>query len=160
MLSFSIHISVARRVAWAAQYHPSKGWLKSHNYNPDLEGCVELPNITTYLKRATNEPVLVLLHELAHAYHDKAHGFGYAPLNKAYQRFMADESTQNVLRTTRGHFSHYGRSNSKEFFAEMTEAYYWNNDYFPFCRSELVDYDPELAKVIHTMWSTDPSQKK
>ena len=27
------------------------------------------------------------------------------------------------------------------------------------CRSELVAYDPELAKVIHAMWSKVPAKK-
>jgi hypothetical protein len=30
-----------------------------------------------------------------------------------------------------------------EFFAEMTEAYFWKNDMFPFDRNELKSYDPE-----------------
>ena len=35
-----------------------------------------------------------------------------------------------------------------EYFAEMSEAYFWKNDYYPFDKADLRSYDPEAKAVI------------
>ena len=58
------------------QYHPDAGWLKANGYSPDLEKCVHLPRAADVAtKRNINEQPWVVLHELAHAYHDQVLGF-------------------------------------------------------------------------------------
>ena len=51
-------------------YHPSKRWLTQNHFNPELAGCVELGNPKTFLSWTKAQPWMVL-HELAHAYHDQ-----------------------------------------------------------------------------------------
>ena len=47
---------------------------------------------------------------------------------------------------------HYGLTDHKEFFAEMTEAYFGENDFFPFNRAELMTAEPEIFKLLQTIW--------
>jgi len=58
------------------QHHPSAGWLKANGYSADLAKCVHLPRAADLpTKRNINEQPWVILHELAHAYHDQFLGF-------------------------------------------------------------------------------------
>lgn len=43
---------------------------------------------------------------------------------------------------------HYALSNEKECFAELTEAWLGTNDYYPFVQAELLEHDPQGAKVM------------
>jgi hypothetical protein len=45
-------------------------------------------------------------------------------------------------------------TNEKEFFAEMTEAYFGHNDFFPFNRAELKQEEPELYELLTKIWGT------
>jgi hypothetical protein len=42
--------------------------------------------------------------------------------------------------------------NEYEYFAELSEAYFWRNDFFPFNRNQLYEYDPMGAEMIRTGW--------
>jgi hypothetical protein len=60
----------------AMQYHPSGDWLEANGYPRDLEKCVHLPRAADVAtRRNVNEQPWVVLHELAHAYHDQVLGF-------------------------------------------------------------------------------------
>lgn len=39
-----------------------------------------------------------------------------------------------------------------EFFAEMTEAYFGVNDFFPFNRAELKENEPEIYTLLTDIW--------
>ena len=70
------------------QYHPSAGWLKEHGYSPDLVKCVHLPRAADLpTKRNINEQPWVILHELAHAYHDQVLGFEDARIKEVYENY-------------------------------------------------------------------------
>ena len=43
--------------------------------------------------------------------------------------------------------------NPREFFAELSEAYFGQNDFFPFTREQLRAFDPESFKVIEEAWN-------
>jgi alpha-L-fucosidase 2 len=40
----------------------------------------------------------------------------------------------------------------KEFFAEMTESYFGENDFFPFNRAELMTAEPEIFELMQAVW--------
>ena len=42
--------------------------------------------------------------------------------------------------------------NSKEYFAESTEAYFGVNDFYPFVRAELKEHDPTMFSLMETLW--------
>ncbi len=51
---------------------------------------------------------------------------------------------------------HYALTDPKEFFAEMTEAYFGTNDFFPFVRAELQRSDPETFALLEEIWGELP----
>jgi len=60
---------------------------------------------------------------------------------------------------------HYALTDQKEFFAEMSEAYFGMNDFFPFNRAELKVEEPEIFELLQTIWgpvaaSSKPDQAK
>ena len=57
------------------QYHPSQAWLIKNNHDPSLVKRVHIPRAQQLIARSTwlKHPY-VILHELAHAYHDPGSG--------------------------------------------------------------------------------------
>ena len=52
----------------------------------------------------------------------------------------------------------YAATNQEEYFAELTEAYFGQNDWFPHNREELRNYDPRGYKMIEEVWSAEAFQ--
>jgi hypothetical protein len=126
----------------AMQYHPSPEWLQEHGYARELAKCVHICEAADFVAaRQVNEQPWVLLHELAHAYHDHVLGFDDPRIVAAYERFKESGHGDSMLLITGQHVRHYGLTDPKEFFAEMTEAYFGMNDSFPFNRVELAVCD-------------------
>ena len=135
------------------QYHPSAGWLKNHGYSTDLARCVHIPqaaNLPT--KRNINEQPWVILHELAHAYHDQVLGFDEPRIKEAYEKYKKSGHGDKTLLYDGRRVRHYALTDHKEFFAEMTEAYFGVNDFFPFNRAELKEAEPEIYQLLQAIW--------
>jgi hypothetical protein len=95
---------------------------------------------------------LVILHELAHAYHDQVLGFDEPRIKAAWKKFCDSGKYQSVL-TSPGHMhEHYGLTNQMEFFAEMTESYFGSNDFYPFVAGELKRDEPEIYALMSEIW--------
>ena len=135
------------------QYHPSKGWLISNEYDPTLEKRVHIPRAENLLKRSTwQKHPYVILHELAHSYHDQILSFENKEIIEAYQRAEKAGLYEKVLLFRGGKTRHYARTNHKEFFAEMTESYVGVNDFYPFVRAELQEHDPKTYALMEKIW--------
>jgi hypothetical protein len=135
------------------QYHPSAGWLKAHGYSKDLAKCVHIPRAADLAtKRNINEQPWVILHELAHAYHDQVLGFDNPRIREAYSRYKKSGHGDKVLLHNGKRVRHYALTNPMEFFAEMTEAYFGVNDFFPFNRAELRETEPEIFELLRDIW--------
>jgi hypothetical protein len=135
------------------QYHPSGDWLDSHGYPRDLEKCVHLPRAADVAtRRNVNEQPWVVLHELAHAYHDQVLGFDEPRIVAAWEAFKADGRVQATLLFDGSRTKHYGLTDPKEFFAEMTEAYFGSNDFQPFNRAELKTGYPAIFSLLADIW--------
>ena len=135
------------------QYHPSGDWLESHGYPRDLEKCVHLPRaVDVATRRNVNEQPWVVLHELAHAYHDQVLGFDEPRILAAWKAFKADARGQSTLLFDGSRTKHYGLTDQKEFFAEMTEAYFGSNDFQPFNRAELKTDHPAIFTLLTDIW--------
>ena len=137
------------------QYHPSKGWLEHHGYDPRLARKVHIPQARALLSREQmlKHPA-VILHELAHAYHDQVLGFRDERIRKAFRTARGKRIYEKVLAHTGRKVRHYALSNEKEYFAEMTEAYLYRNDFYPFVRAELRQYDRQLHDLLREIWET------
>ena len=135
------------------QYHPSAGWLKANGYPADLAKCVHLPRAADLAtKRNVREQPWVILHELAHAYHDQVLGFDDPRVREAFEAYKAGGRGEKALRHDGKRVRHYALTDHKEFFAEMTEAYFGVNDFFPFNRAELREAEPEIHRLLQQIW--------
>jgi hypothetical protein len=143
------------------QYHTSADWLKANGHSPDLARCVHLPRAADVAtKRNINEQPWVILHELAHAYHDQVLGFDEPRIKEAYEKYKKSGRGEKALLYNGKRVRHYALTNHKEFFAEMTEAFFGTNDFFPFNRAELKEAEPEIHDLLETIWESPPRKKK
>lgn len=140
------------------QYHPSRGWLERNQHDPQLEKHVHIPRAQDLIKRSTwAKHPYVILHELAHAYHDQVLGFDDAEILAAFESAEEQGIYSQVLLFNGKQVEHYALSNHKEYFAELTEAYLGVNDFYPFVRAELNRHDPRMYQLLQTIWGPLPS---
>jgi hypothetical protein len=136
----------------AMEYHRSKEWLVSHGYVPDKEKCVEINNIKNFIAwQKLNQPYMVL-HELAHSYYDRVLGSDNPNVLAAYQNAVISGKYENVAYNLGGKKRAYALNNAYEYFAELTEAYLGENDFFPFNKSQLKDFDPIGYELMQKTW--------
>jgi hypothetical protein len=55
---------------------------------------------------------------------------------------------------------HYGANNRGEYFAESSEAYFGANDFYPFVRAELKEYDPDMYYLLQNLWGVDVADQQ
>ncbi len=140
------------------QYHPSVGWLEENGYPADLAKCVHIPIARSLIEaRQINVQPWCVLHELAHAYHDQVLGFDEPRVIAAYRKYKASGHGDHCLLITGERVRHYGLTNHKEFFAEMSEAYFGTNDFFPFNRGELMEAEPDIHQLMKAIWDPKPA---
>jgi hypothetical protein len=101
----------------------------------------------------------VILHELAHAYHDQVLGFDEPRVRDAYDAYKKSGRGDKALLFNGSRVKHYALTDHKEFFAEMTESYFGVNDFFPFNRAELKESEPEIFRLMADIWDAPPEKK-
>lgn len=137
------------------QYHPSAGWLKANGFSEDLAKCVHIPKAADLaVRRNINEQPWVVLHELAHAFHDQKLDFEEARIKAAFEKYKESGRGDATLLYDGRRVKHYALTNQMEFFAEMTEAYFGVNDFYPFNRAELKESEPELLQLLTEIWGS------
>lgn len=134
-----------------ACYHDDVGWLKENGYNPDKENSVEIANLKTFVSWSYDQP-LMLLHEMAHGYHDLTYGFEGKEVKDVYEAAMASKLYDEVAYFRGPKKKAYAATNQMEYFAELTEALFGYNDYYPFTRPELRDHDPKGHEMVARAW--------
>jgi dipeptidyl-peptidase-4 len=134
-------------------YHPDVEWLTERGYDPRLAKMVHIPRAGTLIDRSQmlKHPA-VILHELAHSYHDQVLGFDDPSVLKAYKEAMEKGIYEKSLLFNGDTVRHYGATNHKEYFAESTEAYFYHNDFYPFTRAELRLHDPAAFALMEKIW--------
>ena len=70
----------------------------------------------------------------------------------AYEAALESGRYEAVLRDNGNIERHYGLTNVREFFAELTEAFFWHNDFFPFVSTELELFDPQMYALLQKVW--------
>ena len=140
-------------------YHVSRNWLEPNGYNPEKEGAVEVGNARAFLAWTRGQPWMVL-HELAHGYHDKVLGYDDPEIRAAWQRMVDSGSYEHVGHISGNPRRHYALENPMEYFAETTEALYGTNDFHPYVRSELAEVDPEGMATVRSYWELNPVPKR
>ena len=138
-----------------AEYHPGAGWLRDNGRDPAMVKGVEFTNVRIFDDESRRMPNFAL-HELAHAYHDRVLGNDHKGIALAYERAKAGGKYDHVpRRDAKGKVTldrAYALSNPQEYFAETTEAFFSINDFQPFTRHELRRDDPDMFKVLQTVW--------
>ena len=135
-----------------AEYHPSKDWLAKNGYNPDKAKCVEIGNAKRFIDWSRSQPSMIL-HELAHSYHDQVLGFSDKRIRAAYERAKASGKYDSVQRDNGKAERAYALTDDHEFFAEATEAFFGTNDFYPFTRADLKEHDPETFLLLEDLWN-------
>lgn len=141
-------------------YHPGADWLKEHGSNPEMAKSVEIANAANFVDWTYEQPWMVL-HELAHAYHDRflKGGFENKEVKETWATQMDAKKYDKVLHWNGGDAKHYATTNQMEFFAESTEAYFGQNDFYPFVNAELKTFDPETYKLMESIWGVRQKRK-
>ncbi len=132
-------------------YHCFKKTLQSQNQNPDKLGVVEIGNVTNFMQWSFIQPFM-LLNQLARAYHDKVLGYDNTEIKAAHKQAVKSEKYDLVLRFDGQYVRHPALADEKKYFAEMSEAYYGVNDYYPFIQFELNQYDPNACDLLTKLW--------
>ncbi|MFA5497367.1 MAG: hypothetical protein WC232_04365 [Bacteroidales bacterium] len=144
----------------AAWYHISRDWLLQNNMNPDKAKSVEICNYVNYVEWTEMHQPFMLLHELCHQYHDISLTFDHPGIIEAFEHAKAT----GLYKNTQYHHGNgiystvaqaYALTNHHEYFAELSEAFWGENDYFPFNRQELKEYDPMGYHVLEKIWTLD-----
>ncbi len=102
-----------------------------------------------------------LLHEMAHAIHDRLLGYDESSVQAAYQRALDgkiydavptrifDKQGQSRIERRPA----YARTNEREYFAELSVAYLGQrNYYYPQTRDDLFDHDPVGYVLMDSFW--------
>ena len=148
-------------VRTTAEYHGGLEWVKQAGREIALAKAVEFTNVERFEPETKRMPVFVL-HELAHAYHDKVVPGGYQnpDILGAYRQAKVAGTYDAVKRWTGEKFADkpskaYAMTNQMEYFAESTESYFDRNDMEPFDRAELKAKDPGMLKVLEKVWGIE-----
>ena len=142
-----------------AEYHPGADWLKSQGRDPAMVKGVEFTDVEHLDKEVLRMPMLTL-HELAHGYHDQVLSFNNPEIKAAYEKAKASGTYDSVARRNwQGVLPKpekaYAMTNPQEYFAESTEAFFGQNDFFPFVRSELEKHDPTITAILKKVWGAE-----
>lgn len=136
----------------AAQTHHSVDWLRSNGYNPDKVRGVEISNASFFLAWSDHQPMMVL-HELAHFYHQNYLGSEKKrDVDAAYNSALKGGTYASVEYVLGGKKKAYALTNSFEYFAELTEAYFGRNDFYPFDYEQLSTHDPVGFQLMVKSW--------
>lgn len=148
-----VTIWLSRNSARGAAYHPSADWLKSNGRVVEMERCVEIQNIDDFIDWSDEQPMM-MLHELAHAWHHQvAEGSYENPvIRDAFEAAEASGKYEAVRYYDGQIRRHYAMTNRMEYFAECTEAYFGKNDFQPFKRKALKSFDPKGHRMVRSLW--------
>jgi hypothetical protein len=146
-----IWLGVDDGYAPCGQYHWSRESLRASGHNPDKATSVEIGNASRFLRWSLDQPAMVL-HELAHAYHDQVLGHDHEGILEAFRAAVKGGQYESVLHFDGREKRAYALENDLEYFAEGTEAFFGTNDAYPFVRAELLRHDPKLFEVLQEVW--------
>jgi hypothetical protein len=142
-----------------ASYHPSKEWLLENGYIIAKTHAIEISNPKNFVSWVNLNQPLMVLHELAHAYHDAMFTFEDKYIAACYRLALVSGTYDVVAHNRGGTRRHYALNNPMEYFAEATEAYFGENDFYPFNREQLKKHDPKGYEMIERCWGLSPKRR-
>lgn len=136
------------------EYHPDANWLKRNGRLAELHQCIEFTNTAIFEREIERMPVLVL-HELAHAYHDQVLGYDNAEVKAAFDRARESGIYNAVQRNNGKAEKAYAMTSPMEYFAESSESLFGQNDFYPFDRKQLKRHDPDGYELLARLWQLE-----
>lgn len=148
----------------AAWYHNNRDWLaeqseKDSRYMTAKWHCVELCNYVHYVSWSDQNQPYMVLHELCHLYHDQAlaGGFENPDVKAAYNHAKNSGMYKNKpyrldSKTVYNIDVAYAMNDQMEYFSEICEAYWGENDYYPFNYKDLKEYDTQGFALMEKVW--------
>jgi len=132
-------------------YHQDADWLRKHGMNPDKAGGVQ---ISAEIVPLSGEQPALVIHELAHAFEAQMREAGRDKLRSAFYEAIISCKYASVARRGRGEEREraYAMKDVHEYFAELSEGYFSENDFYPFNRDDLEYFDPQGFAVIESLW--------
>jgi len=151
--------TVPIRLEWARTEHAANyGWDEPPGWDdadPAAGAAVTLNNATLFVSWSRHGQPWMVMHELAHAYqHRFLDGDHHAGIRKAYANAMGKKLYASVAYVGGGKKEAYATKDAREYFAELTEAYFGKNDYYPFTREDLKVHDPVGFELMREVWET------
>ncbi|MGB1254611.1 MAG: hypothetical protein ACPG51_02055 [Thiolinea sp.] len=138
----------------AAVFHLSAVWLNNNGFNPDKAGDIEISNTRNFVQWSQQDQPWMLLHELTHAYHHHVLGDDNAEIASAFHQAKANKLYDSVQHIGGSKKRAYAMTNAREYFAELSEAYFGFNDHYPFRRADLRRHDPTGFQLMEKIWGT------
>ena len=140
-------------VLWnGSRYHPYIDWLNDNHANPEKLFGVEITNLRNFITALENQEPLLVMHELAHAYHDQVLGNEFPPIHNAFAQAKSEGLYESVEVVGGEIDIGYAITDEQEYFAELTESYFGQSEYFPFTKKELQSYDPLGFAILRKIW--------
>jgi hypothetical protein len=132
-----------------ACYHPGNTRLQHYSYatleSKVKSNAVEIVSLQLLTaEHQGNRHRSVLLHEITHAVHHHLFGDDNPHIRAAYQNAMSHGL----------YAGEYASTNEKEYFAEVSCAYFGHLDYAPHNTEELQHYDPTGYQMMELTWGT------
>ena len=137
---------------YTGMYLSSEDRLERAGINPEKAKSIEIIAPQYIDARTTYGEHWVILHELAHAYHDRVIGFGNQQVKDVFKTIRAAGLYRRVRRGFNTRHHGYALSNYREYFAEISTAYFGHIDYYPNDRADLRHYDPLGYKLVEDLW--------
>jgi hypothetical protein len=142
-----------------AVYHSvgAEPWLQEHEEPVSKAGSINILQTAAFI-RLVQDPAqypAALLHEAAHAYHDRfaSRGVRGRLIRRAYQQAVTSGIYEHVLNVTGIMHQSNAIKNAMEYFANTTTAYFLRNDDWPADRTELAQTDPAGFQMIKRVWN-------
>lgn len=147
----------------AAWYHTWAGYPESIGDLKEKGKCVEITNYDYYISWSDLNQPLMVLHELCHLYHDQGlGGENNKAIKDAYENAKAEGLYKegwyrsNTNHTNQNQWTKttdvYCMTTVWEYFAELCEAYWGENDYYPFNYEQLKEHDPVGFAMLESIW--------
>jgi tetratricopeptide (TPR) repeat protein len=142
-----------------AKYYGASGnlvlWALDKQKNPLKANSVEIIDMKALAEEHQPKRKLdrsVLLHEFSHAVHFQLFGADNPQIKAAYQQAMDRNLYDTAKDVNNREIKPYARTNEREYFAELSCAYFSKLHYFPFTRDDLKKHDPVGYKMMELTW--------
>ena len=80
-------------------------------------------------------------------------GYGQKEIGAAFAAAVASGAYAKVKYAGGGSKKAYALTNKQEYFAELTEAFFWQNDFYPFNKAQLATFDPQGYAAVDKAWT-------